>query len=89
METNTTASTASDRACAEYFLASAFADIMSTQPGDLERMEEACIEIDHAPPPQPKESSAPPLTAPRLEYPVIMGSSLVFAACPLVSSPCS
>ena len=47
METNTTASAASDRAQAELFLASAFAEIMMSQGGDLERMEDACVAAGH------------------------------------------
>ena len=47
MQTNTTASSASDRAQAERFLASAFSDIMPSQGGDLEHMEDACMRVGH------------------------------------------
>lgn len=47
METNTTASAASDRAQAELFLASAFAEVMASQGGDLEQIEDACVSAGH------------------------------------------
>ena len=47
METNATASAASDRAQAQLFLASAFAEIMLSQDGDLELMEGACVAAGH------------------------------------------
>lgn len=47
METNTTASAASDRARAELFLASAFTEIMASQGGDLEQIEDACVSAGH------------------------------------------
>lgn len=47
METNTTASAASDRARAELFLASAFTEIMASQGGDLEQIEDTCVSAGH------------------------------------------
>lgn len=47
METNTTASAASDRSRAELFLASAFIEIMASQGGDLEQIEDACVSAGH------------------------------------------
>lgn len=47
METNATASAASDRAQAELFLASAFTEIMASQGGGLEQIEDACVFAVH------------------------------------------
>lgn len=47
MSLNDTPQTASDRAQAELFLASAFAEIMASQGGDLEQIEDACVSAGH------------------------------------------